>query len=189
MKTEELLALGLSQEQADAVFKMRGEEVTALEKSVSGLTAERDDLRGRLQTAETTLKSFDGIDPANIKKEVEDWKQKAQTAEKDYNAKIAQRDQRDWLKAKFDEYKVNSPYARRQLESECMSDESGLTWKDGAFFGFDDFMKSAKEKDASLYLTAEEQEAETEKANAPTFTKNTNTQGGKTEKYIPPKIF
>ena len=75
-----------------------------------------------------------------------------------------------------------------------MNADSGLKWKDGAFFGFDDYMKSAKEKDASLYLTAEEKEAAAKQkeleANAPRFTGPTNNgsnNGG--NKYVPPKIF
>ena len=75
-----------------------------------------------------------------------------------------------------------------------MAEETGLKWKDNAFFGFDDFMKSAKEKDASLYLTQEEKDAEAKKKeqekNAPGFTGPANggaPDGGK--KYVPPKIF
>ena len=69
-----------------------------------------------------------------------------------------------------------------------------LPWKDGAFLGFDDHMKAAREKDKTLYQTAKEK-AEAEKAKgqqekAPYFTGragNHNTQPG--EKYVPPKIF
>ena len=93
----------------------------------------------------------------------------------------------------MDEYGVESPYARKQLEAEVMAEGSGLSWKDGAYFGFDDFMKAAKEKDKSLYETAEEK-AEREKQaqqqqKAPQIvgrTGNTNPTG---TKYVPPKIF
>lgn len=74
-----------------------------------------------------------------------------------------------------------------------MSEETGLTWKDGAFFGFDDFMKAAKEQDAALYQTAEEK-AEAEKAaelkgKAPNFTGPTGEEKPTPEKFTPPKIF
>ena len=94
---------------------------------------------------------------------------------------------------KLDEYGVTSPFARTALVSECMSPDAGLTWKDGAFFGFDDFMKAAKQKDAGLYQTAEEKEAAEkaakQKEKAPAFTGPTGDPGTGSEKYTPPKIF
>ena len=166
----------------------------ALEKQVTDLTAERDGLQEQLNKANETLTGFEGVDPTKLKEEVEKYKKAAADAEKDYKAKMTQRDQKDWLKGKMDEYDVKSPYARAQLISEIMNADSGLKWKDGAFFGFDDYMKSAKEKDASLYLTAEEKEAAAKQkeleGNAPKFTgpaNNGSNNGG--NKFVPPKIF
>ena len=68
-------------------------------KTLSKVEGERDDWKERAETAEETLKSFDGIDPANVKKRVRDWKQKAADAEKEFNAKIYDRDFSDALKA------------------------------------------------------------------------------------------
>lgn len=193
MKTEELTAIGLTEEQATQVLAIHGKDIEKHKKSITALETERDDLKGRLDTAESTLKSFEGIDPAKIQQEVQTYKQQAEDAEKRFAAQITQRDQRDWLKGKFDEYGVASPYARKQLETECMAEGSGCAWKDGAFFGFDDFMKAAKAKDNSLYMTAEEK-AEAEKAaklkdKAPTFTGPTGDPAPKSDKYTPPKIF
>lgn len=193
MKTEELTAIGLTEEQASQVLAMNGRDIEKHKKALTTAETERDDYKSRLATAESTLKSFEGIDPAKIQQEVQTYKQQAEDAEKRFAAQITQRDQRDWLKGKFDEYGVASPYARKQLESECMAEGSGCAWKDGAFFGFDDFMKAAKAKDASLYMTAEEK-AEAEKAaklkdKAPTFTGPTGDPAPKSEKYTPPKIF
>lgn len=193
MKTEELTAIGLTEEQATQVLAIHGKDIEKHKKAVTTLETERDDLKQRLTTAETTLKSFEGIDPAKIQQEVQTYKQQAEEAERRYAAQLTQRDQRDWLKGKFDEYGVASPYARKQLEAECMTEGSGCAWKDGAFFGFDDFMKAAKAKDASLYMTAEEK-AEAEKAEklkdkAPTFTGPTGDPAPAPDKFTPPKIF
>ena len=193
MKTEELTALGLTEEQAAKVFAMHGKELTAEQKKTQKAVEERNGLKERLETAETPLKSFEGIDPEKIQGELADWKKKAQDAEKDFKAQLTQRDQRDWLKAKLDEYGVKSPYARRQLEQECMAEGSGLAWKDGKFMGFDDFMKSAKEQDAGLYQTQEEKDAAEKAAkeakDAPAFTAPAGDQGAKQGRYVPPKIF
>ena len=193
MKTEELTALGLTEDQAAKVLAMHGKELTAEQKKTQKAIEERDDLKGRLDTAETTLKSFEGIDPEKIQGELADWKKKAEDAERDFKAQLTRRDQQDWLKGKMDEYGVKSPYARKQLEQECMAEGSGLAWKDGQFMGFGDFMKAAKEKDSGLYLTKEEQEAADKAAkaakDAPQFTAPAGSQGGKNERYVPPKIF
>lgn len=194
MKTEELKKLGLTDDQISEVFKMNGADLKKKDTRISELETERDSYKTQFENAENTLKGFDGIDPSNIKKQIEDYKQAAEDAKKEYDRKIEQRDQRDWVNAKLDEYGVKSPFARRQLESDVMAEDSGLKWKDGAFFGFDDFMKAAKEKDGSLYQTAEEKQAAEEAAQlegkAPRFTGPANGPAdGAGKKFVPPKIF
>lgn len=209
MKTEELKALDLTQEQIDAVFKINGKDIenaksaaaAAKDKEIGTLTAERDDLRTRLDTANETLKKFEGIDPQQIRTELQTYKTQAEEAEKKFTREITVRDQKDWLNAKLDEYGVKSPLARRQIITDVTSEADGLKWqpskdgKPGAFFGFDDYMKAAKAEDAGLYMTAEEK-AEAEKQaglaqNAPKFTGSTGNDGGSqgAAKYVPPKIF
>lgn len=174
MKTEELTALGLTEEQIQKVFAMNGKDVEAAKKGLSGIEAERDSLKERLTAAETTLKSFEGIDPAKINAEIETYKKRAEDAETEYTRKITERDQTDWITRKLDEYGVTSPYARKQLTTECMSSDSGLKWKDGGFYGFDEYMKAAKEQDSTLYQTPEEkaaaEQASLRQQRAPAFT-------------------
>lgn len=175
----------------DSAIEENYKTVSEVEK----LRTARDNYKSQLETAKNTLKQFESIgsDPEKIQQELQTYKSKAENAEKDFNAQITQRDQKDWINKKLDEYGVSSPFARKQLTTDCMSEESGLTWKDGAFFGFDDFMKAAKEQDAGLYQTAEEK-AEAEKAadlknKAPNFTGPTGEQKPNAEKFTPPKIF
>lgn len=198
MKTEELTALGLTEDQIKQIFVINGQDVNAAKEATkkqleADFKIKEDDLQKRLNDAETTLKSFEGVDLEKIQQDIQTYKEQAENAEKDYQAKITARDQKDWIKTKLDEYGVASPYARTALENECMSQDSGLSWKDGAFFGFDDFMKAAKAKDNALYQTAEEKEA-LEKAKkleegAPAFTSPLGKTGESDKKYVPPKIF
>lgn len=198
MKTEELTALGLTEDQVKKIFVMNGKDIEAAKRATketleADFKIKEDDLQTRLGKANTMLKSFEGVDLEEIQRQLQGYKTQLENAEKDYQAKITARDQKDWIKAKLDEYGVTSPYARTALENECMSKDSGLSWKDGAYFGFDDFMKAAKKKDNALYQTAEEKEA-LEKAKqleegAPTFTSPLGKFGEKDEKYVPPKIF
>ena len=201
MKKEDLLELGLSEEQIKGVMSMAGRDVERHKMRIAELTQERDQFNAQLETANETLTKFDGIDLTKIKDEIESYKQRAAKAESDYKAKLQDRDQRDWLGKKFDAYGVKSPYARKQLEAEAMGKESGLSWKDGAFFGFDDFMAAAKKNDAGLYETEEEKaaaakaaedaskNAESAAKQAPSFVRPTGDGEGAERKYTPPKIF
>ena len=171
-----------------------GKALKKQEKQITDITTERDGLQEQLTKANEALASFEGVDPAKLKEEVERYKKAASDAEKDFKAKMTQRDQREWLKGKMDEYDVKSPYARAQLVTEIMDAENGLKWKDGAYLGFDDFMKAAKGKDAGLYLTQEEKDAEArqkeQEGKAPSFTGPTGGNGGDGgKKYVPPKLF
>ena len=194
MKTEELTAIGLTEEQATQVLAINGKDIEKQKTRITTLEGERDNYKAQLDTANATLKKFEGIDPQQIQTELQTYKTQAEEAEKKFTRELTQRDQRDWIGKKLDEYGVTSPFARRQLTSDCMAEGSGLTWKDGSFFGFDDFMKSAKEKDNSLYQTAEEKAAAekeaAQKAKAPTFTGPTgDPAGGGEKKFTPPKVF
>lgn len=207
MKTAELTALGITEEVASQILAINGKDIenakasvgAAKDKEIATLTTERDGLQSQLDTATATLKKFEGIDPEQIQAELQTYKTQAEETEKRFTRELTQRDQRDWLKAKLDEYGVKSPLARRQITAEVMSEKDGLKWKPGedgkpgTFYGFDDYMKAAKAEDDTLYQTAEERAAAEKKAElkkkAPTFTGPTGDSAPTGEKYTPPKIF
>lgn len=135
MKTEELTAIGLTEEQATQVLAMNGKDIEKHKKQITVLEGERDAAKAQLDTANETLKKFEGIDPQQIQTELQTYKTKAEEAEKKFTREMTQRDQRDWIGKKLDEYGVTSPYARRQLTSDIMAEDSGLSWKDGAYYG------------------------------------------------------
>lgn len=199
MKTEELTALGLTDEQVKSVFALHGKDITPLQQQIADLTksngditAERDNLSTQLSAANDTLGKFGDLTPESMQAEIQKYKKQAEDAETNYKAQITARDQRDWITKKLDEYGVTSPYARTALTNELMSADSGLTWKDNTFFGFDDFMKVAKAKDSTLYQTADEK-AKADKqtkleGDAPSFVAplgQTKPQGEDTKKDIP----
>lgn len=201
MKKEELTALGLNEEQIKGVQALSGADVKHAQEvkdaEIAKLTTERDNLQTQLAEANKTLEGFGGKTPEQIQQELKDYQDKADKAQKDFDAQILQRDQLDWLNGRFGtgegQYDVTSSYAKNAIISEVMG-PNGLPWKDGAYIGFDDHMKAAKEKDKTLYQTTEEK-AEAEKAQeqqekAPYFTGpagNHTTKEG--QKYVPPKIF
>lgn len=162
MKTEELQAKGLTEEQIAFVMAENGKDIKKLQKENEALTADRDSLKERAETAEGTLKKFEGIDPEAIQKEITKWKQKAETAEKDYAEKLAQRDFEYALKEEIGNYKFTSEAAKRAVMAEIR--ESGLKCKDGKILGLCDLIDQIKQKDASAFVDEQQETLEQNKA-------------------------
>lgn len=131
-------------------------------KTLSKVEGERDDWKERAETAEETLKSFDGIDPANIQTELAGWKKKAEDAEKEFNAKIYDRDFSDALKAALDDVKFSSEAAKKSAMADIK--EAGLKLKDGKILGLNDLIEQMKQSDASAFVDESQQQAQQNQA-------------------------
>ena len=125
-------------------------------KTLSKVEGERDNWKERAETAEETLRGFDGIDPTNIKSELETWKQKAADAEKEFNAKIYDRDFSDALKAALDDVKFSSEAAKKSVMADIK--EAGLKLKDGKILGLNDLIEQMKQSDASAFVDESQQQ-------------------------------
>lgn len=141
-------------------------------KKTEKAEGERDALQQQLTDAQETIKGFDGVDVEKLNKDIADWKERAQKAEKDAADQILRRDQRDYLKGEFDKLGISSERTRKSLMADIMGEE-GLKWKDGTFMGLSDYLAKENEKD-HFYQTEKEKEeaAAKEKAtvSAPKFT-------------------
>ena len=62
------------------------------EKKVNRLTEDFNTEKKRADTAEETLKAFEGIDPANVKTQLEEANKKIKEAQEDAQKQIAERD-------------------------------------------------------------------------------------------------
>ena len=162
MKTDELKAWGLTDEQSEKVMAQYGKDVSKLQKENEKLTADRDKEKERADTAEETLKKFDGVDLAGMKAEVDNWKAKAENAEKDYAEQIAKRDFEDALKEEIGGYKFTSEAAKKAIMAEIR--EAGLKVKDGKILGLSDLLAQMKEKDASAFVDEKQEELEAGRA-------------------------
>lgn len=94
MKTEELKALGLTDEQITAVFKINGADVN---REKDKAKADIDGLKEQLATAADSLKKFDGIDPAKLTEQITSLNKQLSDQKADYEKKIADRDFNDLL--------------------------------------------------------------------------------------------
>lgn len=145
------------------------------DKKLGKAESERDSWKEKAETAETTLKSFEGIDPANIQKELADWKRKAEEAEKNAQKQIYERDFADALKEEIGAYKFSSESARRSVMRDI--EEAGLKLKDGKILGLSDLIEQIKKNDASAFVT----EGEEDKPRFTTVTKQNSKAMSKEE--------
>ena len=116
--------------------------------------------------------------------ELNNWKQKAETAAKDYEQKIYERDFSDALKTELESVKFSSDAAKRAVMAEIK--ESGLKLKDGKILGLSDLIGQIKEKDASAFVDEEQEKAKQQAARftVPGTGKSTGGSGTTTKKDI-----
>lgn len=174
MKTEELQAKGLTQEQIDFVMAENGKDLKKLQKENENLVTERDGLKQRAETAEETLKSFEGIDPEKIQSELDGYKKKAEEAEENAKKQIYDRDFNDALKAELEGIQFTSAAAKRDVEAQIKAAE--LKLKDGKILGLSDLLNQIKEADASAFVDQEQEKLEAGKAK---FTTKVTPASGK----------
>lgn len=151
MKTEDLQAIGLNEDQIKKVFELNGKDVNAEKKNVEKAEKDRDNWKARAEAAEETLKGFDGVDVEKLNKEIADWKEKAENAEKEYRQQIYDRDFNDALTAAFAEIKFTSEAAKKAVMAEVK--EADLKLKDGKILGLNDLIEQIKSKDAAAFET------------------------------------
>lgn len=136
--------------------------VNEFNKRVSKVEEERDGYKTRAETAETTLKGFEGVDLEKINKDVADWKKKAEDAEKEYSRKIAERDFNDALSEGIGKYKFTSEAAKKSVLAEIK--KKGLTMSEGKILGLDDAVSQIKAADKGAFVDEEEEELEGSRA-------------------------
>lgn len=168
----EKLGLKLTDEQKDAIKKSMGEELYSkqeLDKKVGKVETERDEYKERAETAEDTLKGFDGKDLDAITKERDEWKIKAENAKKEYDGKIAEREKNDLLKEACEGIKFSSESARKAIMADIAA---SVSVKDGKLIGFNDLLEDAKKRDASAFVDEDQEHLEQNKAQFTTQQKN-----------------
>lgn len=145
------------------------------DKKIGKVETERDNWKSKAESAEETLKKFDGVDLDTMQTELADWKKKAEDAEKDYEQKIYERDFADALRAEMEAVKFSSDAAKRAVMAEIK--ESGLKLKEGKILGLSDLIGQIKERDASAFVDEQQEEAKKKAARFTTSFAGTGTGG------------
>ena len=150
--------------QADFTKKVAENYLTKAEheKKIGKLETDRDTWKEKAETAETTLKGFDGVDLETMKRDLADWQKKAEEAEKNAQAQIYERDFSDALKAELESVKFSSEAAKRDVMSQIKAAE--LKLKDGKILGLSDLIEQIKKDDASAFVDEAQQQNEANRA-------------------------
>lgn len=138
MKTEDLKALGLNDDQVQKVFAMNGAEMNDLKQQVATLTTERDTARTHLGEAN---KKLEGYDP--------EWRSKAEKAENDAKAQVAELQHDFAAERAVSGVQFSSDSAKRAFLSDLKAKK--LPLQEGKLLGFDDYLKSYKESDPGAF--------------------------------------
>ena len=149
--------------------------IAEFEKKVTRLTDDLATEKNRADTAEEALKGFEGVDPANVKAQLEEANKKVKEAQEKAEKQIAERDFNDALKAALEGVEFTSAAAKKSVESEIRA--ADLKLKNGQILGLSDLIEQLKKEDASAFVDKQQQQME---QNKPKFTApNNNPTGGK----------
>ena len=172
MKTDELQAQGLSEEQIKFVMAENGKDIAKEQKKVSTAEAERDDWKKRAETAENTLKGFEGKDFEGITKDRDEWKQKFEKLEEEQSKAKQAAELEDAITEHVNGLKFKDEYRKRAYIDDLRKE--GYQVKDGKLVGASDFQKNY---DADAFVDEKQQHLENHKAKFTTKT-NQQTDGG-----------
>ena len=150
-------------------------------KAISKLEADRDAWKEKAESAEETLKGFEGIDPAQVQSQLAEYKKKAEDAEKDRDAKLYERDFNDALAKELFGVKFTSEAAKKSVMADIK--EAGLKLKDGKILGLNDLISQMKEKDASAFVDEKQEELEAGRAKPFTMPLNGKQPMTSSEKF------
>lgn len=98
MKRKFLEDMGLTKEQVDGIMSENGIDIEAIKK-------ERDTYKGQLETAQATLKSFEGVNITELQGKVTTLTNDLAKKEAEYKQQLADRDFNDLLKSTAEEFK------------------------------------------------------------------------------------
>ena len=150
MKREDLKALELEDGVIDQIMKLHGQDIEDHKSKLEAAEKQTDDLQGRLEEANKTIEGFKDLDVDGIKKAADDWKAKAEQAEKDAKTQIEQ--------LKFDhalEGALTSAKAKNPKAVKALLDMEALKYNEGKIIGLEEQLKTVQEENDYLFESDE----------------------------------
>lgn len=153
MKKEELLEIGLTEEQANKVFAMNGQDVEREKAKTTAAKADLADAQGKLTAAQTELEGLKkaGGDIGKLQQQLTDLQSKYDKDTGDLRGQLADRDYSDAIARAISSKGLKFSSKSAQQAFTAALKEKKLELKDGELTGLDDFIKSQKEADPDAF--------------------------------------
>lgn len=90
MQRNELEKLGLEKEAIDQIMALHGRDIEANKAKAAAIESERDGLKSQLDEAAKAIEGFKALDIEGVKKSADEWKAKAEQAQKDAEKQVYQ---------------------------------------------------------------------------------------------------
>lgn len=156
MKKEELLNIGLTEEQADNVFALNGKDIEKHKKAAEDARADKDALEKQVADLDkdiAELKKTNG-DAAKIQEKLDELQVKYDKETESYKAQLAQRDYLSAVDKAISESGIKFTSKSAEKAFRAGIGDSKLELKDGVLDGFDKYLEKAKSDDPSAFVKA-----------------------------------
>lgn len=153
MKKEELLEIGLTDEQADKVFAMNGKDVEKYKQQAADAKKDVSDLREQLTQRDKDIEDLkkNAGDKDDLQTKLDELQKKYDTDTADFQSKLDARDYADAIRSGIAAkgLKFTSKAAEKAFIADLTA--SKLELKDGTLTGFDDYCKKQQESDPEAF--------------------------------------
>ena len=150
MKREFLEGLSLDKEIIDKIMSEYGKSTEKLKTEAETNSKVTQELKEQLENANKQIQAFKEMDIEGIKKAADEWKEKAETAEREMKEKLSAAEYDSAVKDYFSKINCSSEFAKAGLMSAFK--EKDFKLEEGKFLGADDWLKEMREKDAGSFL-------------------------------------
>lgn len=142
MKRDEVKAIvtSITDEQLTQIMDLHGADIESQKQTITTLTTERDAARTQLGEAN---KKLEGYDP--------DWKSKAEKAENDAKAQVAELHSEFAAQTAVSGVKFSSESAKKAFLADLKAKKMPV--QDGRLLGFDDFLADYKKTDPGAFAS------------------------------------
>ena len=147
MKREDLKAMELADEAIDEIMKLHGKSVEAHKAQLTEAEKQVETLQGQLEEANKAIEGFKELDVDGIKAAADDWKAKAEQAQKDAQAEITRLKFDHALEGALAEAKAKNPKAVKAL----LNFDNLKLAEDGRIVDLDEQLKVIKDENDYLF--------------------------------------
>lgn len=150
MKREFLKGLGLEDTVIDQIMDENGKDINKINEKVKTLEAEVNNTKELLTNANKEIDSYKSMDIDAIKQSAEDYKNKFETVEKEYQAKISQMEYDNKLDKYVDGLNLKNDIYKNAVISQIKEKE--LKFDGDTLLGGEELVNGFKEKYAEAFV-------------------------------------